>query len=149
MGFCIYFMGNTLYEPWNIWQRKTNTFRKELLYQVGTMKGPIMGYRRDQLAFSSPINNFPSSIKWLSICISLEREKRSYFTLELMGKDKGSCFRFLPSNAFLFCQLLICLGALKDNAIKFEIYTHVDSMISVHITWLTDKSNYRESNLYV
>lgn len=98
------------------------------------MKGPIMGYRRDQLAFSSPINNFPSSIKWLSICISLEREKRSYFTLELLGKDKGSCFRFLPSNAFLFCQLLICLGALKDNAIKFEVYTHVDSMISVRIT---------------
>lgn len=75
---------------------KNNTFRKELLYQEETMKGPIMAYRKDQLAFSPPINDFPSSIKWLSICISMEREMWSDFILELMGKDKCIHFLFPP-----------------------------------------------------
>ena len=53
----IYFMNHEIFG-----RGKNNTFREELLYQVGTMKGSIMAYRKDQLAFSPPINDFPSYI---------------------------------------------------------------------------------------
>lgn len=54
----IYFMNHEIFG-----RGKNNTFRKELLYQEGTIKGTIMAYRKDQLSFSPPINDFPYYIK--------------------------------------------------------------------------------------
>lgn len=46
MDFRVYFTENILVGAYNVWQKKNNTFRKELLFKAETMKGPIMGYKR-------------------------------------------------------------------------------------------------------
>lgn len=41
-------------------------------------------------------------------------------------KEPTSCF--LQSSGFPFCQLLICLGELKDNVTRLNVYTCVERL---------------------